>query len=178
MGSKILKTAKRKVKLDARADRADIRDRIYQPPLVSLPAEFPSKERIANYLPAYRKAGLVLDQGEDGACTGFGLGALINYLLFAQSVADGAPPPGRISTRMLYHLARKYDEWPGEDYEGSSCRGAFVSSGYPFQRSSSRKGTGANFGYAQIVPAMTSFGVPWTRACSSTCAPIIRLANQ
>jgi hypothetical protein len=23
-----------------------------------------------------------------------------------------------------YHLARKYDEWPGEDYDGSSCRGA------------------------------------------------------
>ena len=62
--------------------------------------------------------------GEDGACTGFGLGALINYLLFAQSVEKGTAPPGRISTRMLYHLARKYDEWPGEDYEGSSCRGA------------------------------------------------------
>jgi hypothetical protein len=25
---------------------------------------------------------------------------------------------------MIYHLARKYDEWPGEDYDGSSCRGA------------------------------------------------------
>jgi hypothetical protein len=25
---------------------------------------------------------------------------------------------------MGYHLARIYDEWPGEDYEGSSCRGA------------------------------------------------------
>ena len=25
---------------------------------------------------------------------------------------------------MLYHLARMYDEWQGEDYEGSSCRGA------------------------------------------------------
>ena len=112
------------MKLDARADRADIRDRLYQPPLVSLPHEYPSKERITNYLPAYRKAGLVLDQGEDGACTGFGLGALINYLLFAQSVEKGTAPPGRISTRMLYHLARKYDEWPGEDYEGSSCRGA------------------------------------------------------
>jgi len=25
---------------------------------------------------------------------------------------------------MLYDLARRYDEWPGEDYSGSSCRGA------------------------------------------------------
>ena len=25
---------------------------------------------------------------------------------------------------MLYHLAKLYDEWEGEDYEGSSCRGA------------------------------------------------------
>lgn len=25
---------------------------------------------------------------------------------------------------MLYELARRYDEWPGEGYEGSSARGA------------------------------------------------------
>ena len=25
---------------------------------------------------------------------------------------------------MLYEMAKKHDEWPGEDYEGSSCRGA------------------------------------------------------
>ena len=31
---------------------------------------------------------------------------------------------------------------------------------------------------AQIVPAMTSFPVPCRRACSSTCAPIMRFANQ
>lgn len=24
---------------------------------------------------------------------------------------------------MLYEMARKHDEWPGENYEGSSCRG-------------------------------------------------------
>ncbi len=28
------------------------------------------------------------------------------------------------SPRMLYEMAQKHDEWPGEDYEGSSCRGA------------------------------------------------------
>ena len=25
---------------------------------------------------------------------------------------------------MLYEMARRYDEWPGENYEGSSARGA------------------------------------------------------
>ena len=30
----------------------------------------------------------------------------------------------RVRARMLYHLARFYDEWPGENYDGSSCRGA------------------------------------------------------
>ena len=29
-----------------------------------------------------------------------------------------------VSPRMFYELARRYDEWPGDDYEGSSCRGA------------------------------------------------------
>jgi hypothetical protein len=29
-----------------------------------------------------------------------------------------------VSPRMLYEMARRYDEWPGETYEGSSARGA------------------------------------------------------
>jgi hypothetical protein len=124
MPAKILKTSKKARVLDARPDRMDIRDRIYQPPLISLPSQYPSNEHIEKYFSAYRTAGLVLDQGEDGACTGFGLGALINYLLFVQAVRDGVEPKSRVSTRMLYHLARKYDEWPGEDYDGSSARGA------------------------------------------------------
>jgi hypothetical protein len=124
MPAKKLKSAKRKITLDARPDRPDIRDRIYQPPLVSLPPAYPPNAWLKTHLPKYRKAGLILDQGEEGACTGFGLAAVINYLLFRQSVIRKTKPPARVSTRMIYHLARKYDEWPGEDYEGSSCRGA------------------------------------------------------
>ena len=30
----------------------------------------------------------------------------------------------RVSPRMLYEMAKRYDEWEGENYEGSSCRGA------------------------------------------------------
>ena len=29
-----------------------------------------------------------------------------------------------VSPRMLYNFARRYDEYDGEDYDGSSCRGA------------------------------------------------------
>ena len=37
---------------------------------------------------------------------------------------------------------------------------------------------GANFGYAQTVPTMTSFAVACSRACSRTFAPIARFAYQ
>jgi hypothetical protein len=64
---------------DARPDRIDLRDRIYLPKLVSLPPYWPQNESIDRYLPAYAGT-LVLDQGEEGACTGFGLAAAINFL--------------------------------------------------------------------------------------------------
>lgn len=108
---------------DARPDRIDIRDREYRPILKSLPAESPDKETIQKYLPNYVQDGMVLNQGNEGACTGFGLAAVINYLLWRQGLGSDRPSI-MVSQRMLYHLARFYDEWPGEDYEGSSCRGA------------------------------------------------------
>lgn len=125
-------------KLDARPDRIDLRDREYQPPLRSLPPEFPPAGDVERFVDLYTGAGgtygdgLILDQGQEGACTGFGLAATINYLLWRQALYDGegSSPgdagswPPMVSERMLYHLARFYDEWPGEDYEGSSCRGA------------------------------------------------------
>jgi hypothetical protein len=60
----------------------------------------------------------VLDQGTEGACTGFALAAVINLLNTERSRKFAA------SARMLYEMAQFHDEWPGEDYEGSSCRGA------------------------------------------------------
>lgn len=111
------------VRLDARADRLDPRDRPYAPPLAALPPRWPEDARLRRLLPAYARQGLVLDQsahGEHGACTGYGLAAVVNFLLWQR---DGAPP-APVSPHMLYDLARFYDEWPGEQYEGSSCRGA------------------------------------------------------
>jgi hypothetical protein len=96
-------------KLDTVPDRVDARDFVYQPRLVALP------DQLINcaFVPE------ILDQGREGACTGFALAAVINYLLSARGLADR-----RVSPRMLYEMARRYDEWPGEAYEGSSARGA------------------------------------------------------
>lgn len=107
---------------DARPDRIDLRDRVYQPKLESLPPRYPDEIDIGKYLPAYART-LVLDQGQEGACTGFGLAAVVNFLLWRN---NGFKMKGlqTVSPRMLYNMARFYDEWPGEDYDGSSCRGA------------------------------------------------------
>ena len=113
--------------LDARADRIDLRDRVYAPPVVSLPARFPDDASVRKLLPGYVRDGLILSQGNAGACTGFGLACVVNYLFWRraqESRSSRRRTFETVSTRMLYHLARFYDEWPGEDYEGSSCRGA------------------------------------------------------
>jgi len=102
------KIAGKKRILNARKDTPDIRDRMYEPALIQLQPEIDNRG-VTN----------ILDQGEEGACTGFGLAAAINLL----------NTPNRelninVSPRMLYEMAKKHDEWPGEDYAGSSCRGA------------------------------------------------------
>ncbi len=100
--------------LDARRDTIDFRDRMFIPTLTEVPVVRDLKE--------YRKAGVpILDQGKEGACTGFGLAAVINYLLRSRKQLKSQV---KVSPSMLYQLARRYDEWPGEDYEGSSARGA------------------------------------------------------
>lgn len=110
---------------DARPDRLDFRDLPYRPPLRSLPPRFPADLFIKQFLPSYVKAGLVLNQGTQGACTGFGLACVANYLLWVRHHANNSREAFEsVSPQMLYQLARRYDEWPGQDYEGSSCRGA------------------------------------------------------
>jgi len=87
---------------------------MFEPTLIEVPTE--------RALAIYRKARVpILDQGKEGACTGFGLATMIHYLLTTRKVV---PDKGQISPRMLYEMARRYDEWPGENYSGSSARGA------------------------------------------------------
>ncbi|MEJ2202041.1 MAG: C1 family peptidase, partial [Desulfuromonadaceae bacterium] len=103
-----VKAAGKQRTLNARKDVPDIRDRMYEPALVQL------KPEIDN-----RPDGIILDQGTEGACTGFGLAAVINLLNKKKRNLTFQTSP-----RMLYEMAKKHDEWPGEDYAGSSCRGA------------------------------------------------------
>lgn len=123
MPKRSLNIGGRDLVLDARPDKLDLRDLPYRPPLTNLPDRYPSPQRVAEYLPMYFDCDLILDQGKEGACTGFGLAAVINYLLWLRS-GKRMKAESRASPWMLYRLARFYDEWPGEDYEGSSCRGA------------------------------------------------------
>ena len=109
-------------KFTASKDPVDLRDRFYTPPPVSLPDCSPSDDLVQQLLPAYTGAGLVLDQGQEGACTGFGLACVVNYLRWRK--ADTPSKLASVSPRMLYNFARRYDEYAGENYDGSSCRGA------------------------------------------------------
>jgi len=94
-------------KLNANPDVPDFRDYIYEPALIQLQETIPP--------PQDQK---ILDQHSEGACTGFSLAACINYLY------KSADRDIQVSARMLYEMAKRSDEWPGEDYDGSSLRGA------------------------------------------------------
>ena len=97
-----------KATLDTLPDGIDLRDWVYHPALLPVPPTLVNCARVPQ----------ILDQGQEGACTGFALAAVANYLLHSQG------QPRRVSPHMLYAMARRYDEWPGEWYEGSSARGA------------------------------------------------------
>ena len=112
----------RRANLNVTPDLADLRDRPYVPPPRSLPQVFPADGDIGHFIGAYTQAGLILDQGQEGACTGFGLACVINYLRWR---LGGMPKKlESVSPRMLYTFARRFDEYEGENYDGSSCRGA------------------------------------------------------
>lgn len=101
---------------NVRPDSVDLRDWEYQPPVSSAPRDlcYPHDARP------------VLDQGMSSACTGYSLAIVIEYLL---GRAGRHLEP--ISPHMLYSMARRYDEWAGNDGDdnpeadsGSSLRGA------------------------------------------------------
>lgn len=64
-----------------------------------------------------RRKAVWLDQGQEGACTGFGEEHV-------QALSPYPQPTSDTLAREVYYLARRHDEWEGEDYEGSSVNGA------------------------------------------------------
>ena len=94
-------------------DVPDIRDLPYQATLRPLAPKIPVPEGLT-----------ILDQGREGACTGFGLAGVIHRLLDTHAAGRPTGETRRVSPHMLYAMAKLYDEWPGEDYDGSSLRGA------------------------------------------------------
>src|SRR4051794_37168110 len=63
-------------KLDAVPDRIDIRDWVYHPSLAPLPDQVVNCDMVPE----------ILNQGSEGACTGFALAAVVNYLLGSRNV--------------------------------------------------------------------------------------------
>jgi Papain family cysteine protease len=101
-------------KTDANRDAFDARDLIYRPALVELPgALYPNWDWITP-----------LDQGQEGACTGFGLAAIINYQLASRRKQPLRSANERVSPHMLFEQAKRFDQWPGVKYDYSSARGA------------------------------------------------------
>ncbi|WP_298860052.1 C1 family peptidase [uncultured Sulfitobacter sp.] len=102
--------------LNVQPDATDLRDRIYEPALLDLKLKLNPPE-----------SGLspVRDQGQEGACTGFALSSAITLMnRLRHKRIDPTISIPMASPRMLYEMAKLNDEWPGEDYEGSSIRGA------------------------------------------------------
>src|SRR5215204_3319110 len=59
------------IRLDAFPDKIDIRDWFYEPTLQALPDQLINCDCVP----------LILDQGREGACTGYALASVINYHL-------------------------------------------------------------------------------------------------
>lgn len=103
--------------LNARPDTVDFRDLMFVPTLSEVPPEISLEE----YRQRCGNDVLILDQGKEGACTGYALANVANFLLRSRTKF---PDKESVSPKMIYRFARRYDEWPGEKYSGSSARGA------------------------------------------------------
>jgi hypothetical protein len=162
-----------KFSLNAAADLPDLRDRMYEPALVRLPETIKPRA----------KELTIRNQGEEGACTGFALASVID-LLNCRTARGDTP----VSTRMLYEMARRFDEWTGEDYDGSSLRGAIrgwwhngvcSEADWPYKASGRNKGltvkrakaarAHALGAYYRLRPNLTDFHAALTEA-GALCA--------
>lgn len=106
----------RQFRTNAKPDAYDFRDLEYRPMLRPLPPR----------LDAGPDGGAFFILNQDGqSCTGHAMAAVINTVLARQAAELKIAAPGLVSPYMLYRLARRYDEFPGQADDGSSLRGAF-----------------------------------------------------
>jgi hypothetical protein len=121
-----------------RPDSLDFRDRIFQPSLIEVPSEIPLAAYQQVNVPILNQLGPVSNHVEvrerlrasatrarphstAWACTGFALATVVHYLLRRRQTL---PDLSEVSEAMLFEMARRYDDYTGENYLGSSARGA------------------------------------------------------
>lgn len=80
--------------------------------------EVPPRVALASYK---KKKVPILDQGREGACTGFGLATDANYLLRYRRIH---PEKTSVSLRLMCKPPKRHDEWSRDNYEVSNARGA------------------------------------------------------
>ncbi len=119
-----------------RPDSLDFRDRIFQPTLIEVPSEIPLAVYQQVNVPVLNQLGHASSEAQvrkklratgarphstAWACTGFALATVVHYLLRHRAIH---PDHSCVSEAMLFEMARRYDDYTGENYLGSSARGA------------------------------------------------------
>lgn len=104
-----------------------MRDFIYRPSLSGLARRIDPRET-----EAWWSSGRVRDQNSEHNCTAHAVAGIVDHLRVrdrmldnpdeAKPLAEDAKP--WTSAKMLFNIARFHDPFPGENYEGSSIRGA------------------------------------------------------
>lgn len=83
--------------------------------------DYPMRTAIRKAVPAPRKRayneGPILDQGDTPQCVGYSCRGVLQAAPYMVKSGEG------VSAGLIYRDAQKLDEWPGENYDGSSVRG-------------------------------------------------------
>src|SRR3954466_15131758 len=105
-----------------------------------------------------------LDQGREGACVGFGWSAELAADPVRVKVTDA-------TALALYHRAQQLDEWPGEQYEGTSV----LAGAKAVQEQGHMAEYRWAFGVQDVLATLSAhgpvvIGVDWTRGMMDTDA--------
>ncbi len=117
-------------------DLFDAADHCYDPPLLTLPSVSLPTQIHRQLIGSDHR--YVRDQGVNPYCTAMALASVIDYLVLdrasrsagvqfpinVSSSSSTSEQEVRCSVRMLYEMAKAFDEYPDDDNKGSSLRGA------------------------------------------------------